>query len=124
MELLLKQHWKSHLLAILFLFIGTSIYFYTTIQGKVLDQHDVSSSKGWHAEIKEFQEKENRQIRWTNTMFSGMPTAQIQHRDKKDLPWKHNFSIGLTTFNSINDIRIASAAQSLYCHIERTIVTI
>ncbi|MCB0515620.1 MAG: YfhO family protein [Chitinophagales bacterium] len=70
-----------HLAATAIFLLVTLFYFYPVMMGKVLDQHDVVSAKGWQSEVKHYIETEGYAPYWTNTMFSGMPTTQI---------WAHN----------------------------------
>lgn len=66
-----------HLAAIL-LFIGLSAaYFYPQLQGKSLNQSDITQHKGMAKEMQDYREATGTRSLWTNSMFGGMPTYQI-----------------------------------------------
>lgn len=59
-------------------FIGITIaYFHPMLEGKRLDQHDITMWKGMSKEIADFREKTGEEALWTNAMFGGMPAWQI-----------------------------------------------
>jgi len=73
-------------LGIIILFVVISfIYFYPTIQGKVLPQMDLEHSRAIAQEAKTFQKAQERNIVWTNSLFGGMPTYQIGGITKKSI---------------------------------------
>lgn len=67
-------------LIFLVLFAGISnIYFFPVRQGKVLDQHDIKMAIGMGKEAQDYYEKSGEPTAWTNSMFGGMPTYQINY---------------------------------------------
>ncbi|MDR2805589.1 MAG: hypothetical protein LBB85_08130 [Dysgonamonadaceae bacterium] len=62
-------HWG----ALLFFFLLTLIYFYPALEGKVLQQGDVTNYKGMAHELEEY----GKPSGWTGSMFSGMPSYHI-----------------------------------------------
>lgn len=52
-------------------------YFTPLLKGKVIVQSDIVSSKGMGKETMDFRKKYNEEPLWTNSMFGGMPTYQI-----------------------------------------------
>ncbi len=55
-----------------------AIYFYPdAMQGNVLRQHDIQQGMAIGQEAKAFAEATGETSRWTNSLFSGMPTFQI-----------------------------------------------
>lgn len=66
----------SHAVIIALFALLSIVYFYPTLENKVLIQHDVITAKGASAEVRKYL-NENRSISWTNSMFSGMPTYNI-----------------------------------------------
>ncbi len=61
---------------IVFIFI-TFAYFNPLLEGKRLDQHDISMWKGMSKELVDFRAKTGEEALWTNSMFGGMPAWQI-----------------------------------------------
>jgi hypothetical protein len=72
----IKKAWP-HILAVL-VFIGiATAYFFPQLDGKVLFQSDIAQYKGMSKEIKDYKKKTGEIALWTNSMFGGMPTYQI-----------------------------------------------
>lgn len=79
----MKQSWFKtalpHILAIgMFLLIAV-IYCQPVLQGKTLDQHDITGWKGMAQQSFEYKEKYGHFPLWTNSMFSGMPAYTIAY---------------------------------------------
>jgi hypothetical protein len=66
-----------HLIAVLTFLVLCSLYFLPSITGEALRQGDVIQYKGMTQEINEYRKKTGREPLWTNAMFGGMPTYQI-----------------------------------------------
>ena len=66
-----------HFAVIAFFFILTFAYFAPQFNGYGVKQHDVEQFKGMSQETAMFREKTGQEPLWTNSMFGGMPTAQI-----------------------------------------------
>jgi hypothetical protein len=74
-----------HITAIL-LFISISyVYFPEVLQGKIVNQSDVSSWRGAANEILEHNKKTGEQTLWTNSMFGGMPSYMVSTQYKGNL---------------------------------------
>ena len=73
------------LLPVLFVvsLVITMVYLYPNFSGKVLNQSDVIQAAGGHTEVNKYKKEQGKQILWTNSMFSGMPTYQVylEHED-------------------------------------------
>ena len=68
---------KTHLVVIL-AFIGISMaYFNPLMEGKVLQQSDMTQVQGMSRELTEFHEETGEYSQWTNSMFSGMPAFHV-----------------------------------------------
>lgn len=81
-----------HLLSILVLLVFAVGYFApSAFEGKVLQQGDVMQAEGMSAEIIKYQNEKNRDILWTNSAFSGMPTYQIWMGNPKELNFAGQF---------------------------------
>ena len=66
------------LIAILaFILISFAYFFPADIEGRILFQHDTAAGAGAGQEAKESYEQTGERTRWTNSLFSGMPTYQI-----------------------------------------------
>lgn len=81
----MKQLLKSILpytIAIVLFYAFTVIYFYPSLDGKVIQSSDITSFTASASEMTKYQEiekeKDNpQQILWSNSLFSGMPTYMI-----------------------------------------------
>ena len=66
-----------HFVAVI-VFLGVAvIYCRPALEGKVLNQHDISQWKGAMQQSFDYKETHGEFPLWTNSMFSGMPTFQI-----------------------------------------------
>lgn len=65
-------------LAALGIFLALSaIFFYPQLDGKKIRQGDIQQYRGMAEEVRAFKEKTGETSLWTNAMFGGMPTYQI-----------------------------------------------
>ncbi|MFW5656617.1 MAG: hypothetical protein ACOC0C_03280 [Bacteroidota bacterium] len=76
MKEIMQRSWP-HILAILIFLVLGFAYMYPVLEGKALNQYDVKNSKGMQGEINEYHEETGDYTLWTNSMFGGMPTYQI-----------------------------------------------
>lgn len=76
----MKSRALNHIYAILTLLVINAIYFFPAYQGKILEQDDIMLGVAKSKEIREYREKTGEEALWTNAMFSGMPTFQINLR--------------------------------------------
>lgn len=68
----------SDVAAVVFFLILSFAYFITPVsEGLELGGHDIAASVGQGRELTEFHERTGEYTRWTNNVFSGMPTYQI-----------------------------------------------
>ncbi|MDY0077352.1 MAG: hypothetical protein RBR87_08760 [Bacteroidales bacterium] len=63
--------------AILSFIVISFAYFNPLLEGKRLEQHDITMFKGMSKEIMDFRERTGKEALWTNSMFGGMPAWQI-----------------------------------------------
>ncbi|WP_421754460.1 hypothetical protein [Croceimicrobium sp.] len=63
-----------HLIAISIFIALAAIFNAPVLSGKTIEQNDIMQYQGSSREIKEYRDKEDRQILWTNVIFSGMPS--------------------------------------------------
>ena len=74
---ILKQ-WLPDVLAVAFFAILAFAYFYPAdVQNRVLNQGDISAGVGMGEEASQYSQRTGERTRWTNSLFSGMPTYQI-----------------------------------------------
>lgn len=66
-----------YVVAIIVFLTITLVYFSPLLEGKKLDQHDITMFKGMSKEIIDFREETGKEALWTNSMFGGMPAWQI-----------------------------------------------
>lgn len=72
--------WKSllpHVIAVAVFLVVALIYCKPTLEGKVLQQHDIIQWKGMAQNSFQYREKHGHFPLWSNGMFSGMPAFQI-----------------------------------------------
>ncbi|MDX5346565.1 MAG: hypothetical protein LPK19_04910, partial [Hymenobacteraceae bacterium] len=73
-----KRDLLPHLLAVVVFFVITAAYFSPVLfEGKGLAQNDILQFKGGSKEIQDYRDNEDKQVLWTNSMFSGMPAYLI-----------------------------------------------
>ena len=73
-----KNNW-IHFVVVLIMIILTSAYFSMQYKGYGLKQHDIAQYKGMSNEISTYREQTGKETLWTNSMFGGMPSAQISY---------------------------------------------
>lgn len=71
---------------LLFAAISFAYFFPADIEGKILYRHDASAGRGAGQELNEYREKTGKSPRWTNALFSGMPTYQMAPSYKSSKP--------------------------------------
>ncbi len=67
----------SHLIIVLVIIVISMIYFYPQLEGKVLEQSDITHFRGSSKELTDFREETGKEALWTNALFSGMPGYMI-----------------------------------------------
>jgi len=73
----MQKKYSIHLIAIAVFIIVSSIFNAPVFSGKAIQQNDIKQYRGSAAEVFKYRAEEDRQILWTNVMFSGMPTYLI-----------------------------------------------
>ncbi len=73
----LKRHTGDILAVVLFIVIAVAYFFPADVEGRILYRHDSSAGRGAGQESSEYMEKTGERTRWTNSLFSGMPTYQM-----------------------------------------------
>ncbi len=71
------QRFLPHLAAAGIFLLVSILYFLPQIQGKVVPAGDIVQFQGMSKEIRDFRENTGERTLWTNSIFGGMPTYQI-----------------------------------------------
>ncbi len=86
----MKFDWKKilpHVYAIGIFLIVALIYCKPALQGKVLQQSDITQWRGMSKDILDYKELHGKAPLWTNGMFSGMPGYLIAGETNNDVPY-------------------------------------
>lgn len=65
------------LAVLLFAVLAMAYFFPSDIDGRILYQHDHAAARGSGQETTEYYQRTGERTRWTNALFSGMPTYQM-----------------------------------------------
>lgn len=84
MSFLKNKEFQLRALAIGIFALVSILISYPSVQGKILNQHDIKMSRGSSSEVTKFRE-DGRQILWTNALFSGMPANLISVKNDSEL---------------------------------------
>lgn len=76
MNTLLKKSWP-HLAALLAFLLLSMAFFQPQLKGKLVQQGDIMQYFGMAKEANDYEKKTGEPALWTNSMFGGMPTYQI-----------------------------------------------
>ncbi|GEO10996.1 YfhO family protein [Segetibacter aerophilus] len=81
-----KRVWP-HVFAIGIFLVVALFYCKPALQGKVLQQSDITQWKGMSHDIYQYKEQHGEAPLWTNSMFSGMPGYLIAGKTNNDVPY-------------------------------------
>ena len=73
----LKKCLPDAIVIVIFAVISFAYFFVPVSQGKILFRHDSQASVGLGQELIQYEQRTGEVTRWTNSVFSGMPTYQI-----------------------------------------------
>ena len=76
MNTIIQKAWP-HFLALALFLLASAVYFSPQLSGKVPEQGDIVQYMGMSQEVREYYEQTGERSLWTNAMFGGMPTYQI-----------------------------------------------
>lgn len=79
-----------HLVACLIFIALSAFYFSAQLDGKVEKSHDILGARANLQEIENYKKSSGDHTLWTNTLFGGMPTYQIDSSQPKNLT-KHAY---------------------------------
>lgn len=71
-----RRYLADIIVVLSFAAISFAYFFPAVTEGRILYRHDSSAGRGAGQEISTFKESTGEQSRWTNALFSGMPTYQ------------------------------------------------
>ena len=74
-----------HLVVVLIFLFVILAYFSPLLEGKRLQQSDITQWRGMSKEITDYRAKTGEEALWTNSMFGGMPAYQISVRHNGNL---------------------------------------
>ena len=97
----LKSFLPDALAVILFIVIGFIYFFKPVTEGLVIQGHDHTGGVGAGVEMQEYYQRTGERTRWTNVLFSGMPTYQMAPSyDSTDtlVGLQRVYQLGLPTF--------------------------
>ena len=73
----LKRFLPDILVVLLFAVVSFAYFFPADTEGRILYRHDSSAGRGSGQELTEYYQRTGERTRWTNSLFSGMPTYQM-----------------------------------------------
>ena len=73
----LKRWLPDILVVVVFALLSFAYFFPADLEGRILYRHDSSAGRGAGQEQQEYYYKTGERTRWTNALFSGMPTYQL-----------------------------------------------
>ena len=73
----LKKCLPDAIVIVIFAVISFAYFFVPVSQGNILFRHDSQASVGLGQELTQYEQRTGEVTRWTNSVFSGMPTYQI-----------------------------------------------
>ena len=73
----LKKCLPDAIVIVIFAVISFAYFLVPVSQGKILFRHDSQASVGLGQELTQYEQRTGEVTRWTNSVFSGMPTYQI-----------------------------------------------
>ncbi|HVF95773.1 MAG TPA: hypothetical protein VM871_00545 [Flavisolibacter sp.] len=76
-----------HIIAFFVFLLVAVLYCQPALEGKVVNQSDVTHWKGAIHNSQQYQDKHGQYPLWTNALFSGMPAFQIGMPGNNLLPW-------------------------------------
>lgn len=97
----LKSFLPDALAIIFFIAVGMTYFFTPVTKGLVIQGHDHTGGVGAGVEMQEYQQRTGERTRWTNVLFSGMPTYQMAPSyDSTDtlVGLQRVYQLGLPTF--------------------------
>ena len=81
------QRILPHLIAVVVFLVVALIYCRPAIEGKVLNQEDITQWKASMKQSEDYKATHGQVPLWTNALFSGMPTFAIAYPTNNYIPW-------------------------------------
>lgn len=98
---LLKKLLPDIVAVVLFAVLSFAYFYPAVTEGRILAQHDAVAGIGAGQEAKEYYNRTGESTRWTNSLFSGMPTYQLapSYESSRMLNYVQNvYSLFLPTY--------------------------
>ncbi|MCK5135617.1 MAG: YfhO family protein [Bacteroidales bacterium] len=89
MKKALLEFSRTHLIILLGFITISLVYLSPLLDGKVLQQSDMTQVAGMSQELKEYHEETGEYSQWTNSMFSGMPAFHVGPAGAKKTVFSH-----------------------------------
>ena len=77
MKNVMKSRLPDVVAVVLFAVLAFAYFYPADTEGRILYQHDTSAGAGAGQEASDYMKRTGERTRWTNSLFSGMPTYQI-----------------------------------------------
>lgn len=113
-----KFSWKPllpHIFAVAVFLIVALVYCKPVLEGKVLQQGDITQWRGMAQDAYNYKENHGEMPLWTNGMFSGMPTYQIASRANSYVPFYAHQALSLFLPKPINFFFLACICFYILC---------
>ena len=74
---IIKKWLPDLVVVVLFALVSFAYFFPADVENRILYRHDASATVGAGQEASEYLQRTGERTRWTNSLFSGMPTYQL-----------------------------------------------
>ena len=74
---IIKKWLPDMVVIVLFALVSFAYFFPADVENRILYRHDASATVGAGQEASEYLQRTGERTRWTNSLFSGMPTYQL-----------------------------------------------
>jgi ABC-type multidrug transport system fused ATPase/permease subunit len=114
--------WKPlipHFIAIGVFLIVALIYCKPALEGKVIQQHDITQWKAMAKDIHDYKAKHGEAPLWTQSMFSGMPGYMISTKTNNVVPYYFQEALSLFLPKPFNFFFLACICFYIFCLVLR-----
>lgn len=117
-----KFSWKPlipHIIAVVVFLIVALIYCKPALEGKVLQQHDITQWKAMAKDIYDYKETHGEAPLWTKSMFSGMPGYMIATKANNVVPYYFQEALSLFLPKPFKFFFLACVCFYIFCLVLR-----